>query len=923
MFSQASTIDEAREALRVALSSKTMSLADRVSGLNNAVMGAMEFDLEESETSEASERADQLSELLGFVSNAQSQGYRADVIESLRGKHLPRAQELCVIDTAEVVKAKSMVRRYDTVLKQLNSAMASKNEQILTQACSLAQNLQIDAPEVALAQAALEEIIDDQVLRGERPFSPISAGSMSPALSIHTGPRYDSRPMSVHSEVLPYSPANALPGSALLQTPSGPQGFWKSSSERVAAAKNILSNEKEYLKKLKSVVEVFRKRLHIGVEKGYPILDENQIGRVFVNVADIHALTSEFVDKIDELANTSDDELLAKIGQVFMNFMPRFESEYVSFRRDVAGAVASIEEFSQSNSRFDEFLKTNESFESINLSQTFTDDVAQHVPQYIDLLTKLKVVSEAETGQSAQMAVFIYDMALQKFQSLVEKAFSAEKQEATRVKAEALKVKAEAEAAPAAKHVADRVTAPTSPESKVADDTDEDLDITDVEEDDDDSDGELQAMLDARKAKIEARRKKKAERKAKGSSTTLAVPDAVAEPGDDADESGYAEDDEGTDGRPDSPSPSLPEEIKSADHRAFAASNGKNEATHVVGEEVIEGIDEGLESNEADEYDDNDEFADDRDTAAADTEPDRGDTPVPDDEDEYSKPYPIEDPEGDEEKLKSGMAEEGIQQNGDTKSDVESVAESVDTVDSTEDTTAQLPQTQALEEMMTPPASPMGAPLSQSMNDLELGGNEEEPEISEEEKKRLAKLKKDRRKRAELEKAKKMLAAEKSLPTLQSFVEKKSPVRFGPWQRRWLTVSQYNLFYGRQQINVKNAVFALDNAMNCIPLMVVQEIKAERSRDQRQFYVSARDLKNAQLRRYLFRTKTTQERDSWVTGLNIHKDHLEELLKCPAIRLNTVKTAPRDPHETPSSPKKSKSKSKSKSGASTPRSKRS
>jgi len=99
-------------------------------------------------------------------------------------------------------------------------------------------------------------------------------------------------------------------------------------------------------------------------------------------------------------------------------------------------------------------------------------------------------------------------------------------------------------------------------------------------------------------------------------------------------------------------------------------------------------------------------------------------------------------------------------------------------------------------------------------------------------------------------------------------VYKKSPVVMGPWQKRWLTVSQYNLFYGKAQIGVTNAVSALNNNMNCIPLMVVNEIKVKKTKDQCQFYVGARDLKNASMRQYLFRTKTTRERDGMCMTLS-------------------------------------------------------
>lgn len=54
---------------------------------------------------------------------------------------------------------------------------------------------------------------------------------------------------------------------------------------------------------------------------------------------------------------------------------------------------------------------------------------------------------------------------------------------------------------------------------------------------------------------------------------------------------------------------------------------------------------------------------------------------------------------------------------------------------------------------------------------------------------------------------------------------------------------------------------ALSNNMNCIPLMVVNSIQVKKSKGNCQFTVAARDLKNASMREYLFKTKTPRERD--------------------------------------------------------------
>eukprot|EP00479_Gromia_sphaerica_P009752 TRINITY_DN4215_c0_g1_i2.p1 TRINITY_DN4215_c0_g1~~TRINITY_DN4215_c0_g1_i2.p1 ORF type:complete len:234 (+),score=57.06 TRINITY_DN4215_c0_g1_i2:119-820(+) len=205
----------------------------------------------------------------------------------------------------------------------------------------------------------------------------------------------------------------------------------------------------------------------------------------------------------------------------------------------------------------------------------------------------------------------------------------------------------------------------------------------------------------------------------------------------------------------------------------------------------------------------------------------------------------------------------------------------------------QLPALKKLEDLITPPSTPpkyKRPPPDEAKTSPTTTTPAEKPKKIKSKKKTDQSSRVQQRKREEIERAKKMLAAQKQLPVLKGYVEKKSPALLGPWQRRYLTVAEYNVFYGKNKLEqqVTSAQYALHNDMNCIPLMVVNSIKVKKTKDSRQFVIQARDIKNAELREYLFKAKSTRDRDIWVAGLNKHKDHLAALLDCPAIRLNSV-----------------------------------
>ncbi len=115
---------------------------------------------------------------------------------------------------------------------------------------------------------------------------------------------------------------------------------------------------------------------------------------------------------------------------------------------------------------------------------------------------------------------------------------------------------------------------------------------------------------------------------------------------------------------------------------------------------------------------------------------------------------------------------------------------------------------------------------------------------------------------------------QESLPELQGWIEKKSPTFARGWQKRWVIVREYNIFYGKNKTDIKDTKNEKERKkfLNAIPLLVVQYIVGtDHSRSGRKFEIVARDPRTGDRRHYQWKAATREECDKWVNGLNEHK----------------------------------------------------
>ncbi|MES1915444.1 MAG: hypothetical protein MHM6MM_007388, partial [Cercozoa sp. M6MM] len=82
----------------------------------------------------------------------------------------------------------------------------------------------------------------------------------------------------------------------------------------------------------------------------------------------------------------------------------------------------------------------------------------------------------------------------------------------------------------------------------------------------------------------------------------------------------------------------------------------------------------------------------------------------------------------------------------------------------------------------------------------------------------------DEEERALLAHAQDLLDAQEFLPELRGWLLKKSPRKLAGWQKRWVAVSQYNVFYSPREVEILTASDGVEFGCNCIPLMVVERI---------------------------------------------------------------------------------------------------
>lgn len=177
------------------------------------------------------------------------------------------------------------------------------------------------------------------------------------------------------------------------------------SAERLVCAKRFIEFEREYLSQLNTLEENFRGQLVDQSEhSANAVLSSSEIDSIFSTSKDIHAVTTDFVMR---LAALDDDNTLANIGSIFVEFVPRFQC-YTSYTSGHKHSQKVLAEFLKSNERFHNFVGMSEICEGSKLTALLKLPL-KHLDAYLDALLDLK--SKIDSAEEKQEA-FAYDMAI-------------------------------------------------------------------------------------------------------------------------------------------------------------------------------------------------------------------------------------------------------------------------------------------------------------------------------------------------------------------------------------------------------------------------------------------------------------------------------------------------------------------------------
>ena len=130
------------------------------------------------------------------------------------------------------------------------------------------------------------------------------------------------------------------------------------------------------------------------------------------------------------------------------------------------------------------------------------------------------------------------------------------------------------------------------------------------------------------------------------------------------------------------------------------------------------------------------------------------------------------------------------------------------------------------------------------------------------------------------------------LKLMAGWLEKRSPTYLMGWQKRYVAVTDFNMYYASFKFDCPfpsdpEQNKALLSQLNCVPLLVVKSIAARtfksKESDDFSFEVQARDSKTGELRDYLFRANNAKVRDDWVASMNEHRDYMMKMLQWTAL----------------------------------------
>ena len=117
------------------------------------------------------------------------------------------------------------------------------------------------------------------------------------------------------------------------------------------------------------------------------------------------------------------------------------------------------------------------------------------------------------------------------------------------------------------------------------------------------------------------------------------------------------------------------------------------------------------------------------------------------------------------------------------------------------------------------------------------------------------------------------------LPELKAWLQKKKPNPPYSWQKRWVVViDSYILWNDKQrEINDVNNIKERRRWNGNLNLMIIQNVfPVKKSKSQRKFVIIAKDETQNELKKYLWKAVSEQDRDFWVESLQQYIKYIND-----------------------------------------------
>ena len=124
------------------------------------------------------------------------------------------------------------------------------------------------------------------------------------------------------------------------------------------------------------------------------------------------------------------------------------------------------------------------------------------------------------------------------------------------------------------------------------------------------------------------------------------------------------------------------------------------------------------------------------------------------------------------------------------------------------------------------------------------------------------------------------------LPELSGWMEKQSATGFKSWQKRWIIVRKTHMLWSKNMMDTANPLDPKERRKfnNSMTLLTIKGVRPVASKNKRKFdIVTTRKT-------YHFRCKTAEQRELWLTGLQMHLSVLADSLAY--IRKSVVLNGP-------------------------------